>query len=119
MTKTLILYKADSLDAEGWEQRLLLPEGNFTDTLAESIDFSGRLPQLGERVDTYQSDSAGFTSHWREGNWVVTRVEHFSSFDTDTRIVLCWCSYQPINSEWKPVKRGQPAHELLGSEQPV
>lgn len=121
MTKTLIIYKANDLSAQGWEERKLLPGGNLTDTLAEEIDFSGRLPKLGDRVRDYTEldNPTGETVHGREGDWVVSRIEHFSSFDTDTRILLCYCEYQPINANWQPLKRGKPVHEMLGEPLPA
>jgi hypothetical protein len=116
MTKTLIIYKTNDLSTQGWEERKLMPSGNLTDTLAEEIDFSGRLPKLGDRVREYTEldNPGGETVHGRDGDWLVSRIEHFSSFDTDTRIVLCYCQYQPIEADWKPLKRGKPMHEMLG-----
>ena len=52
-------------------------------------------------------DSVGGRTHYREGDWVVDRVEVFtpdismgSSVDT---IVICWCEYEPINAELIPM----------------
>ena len=118
MTKTLIIYKADSLDAHGWEERLLHPSGNLTDTLAEEIDFSGRLPQVGERVREYAEldNPAGESVHGRDSDWFVSRIEQFSSFDTDTRIMLCYCTYSSVETNWQPLNRGKPVAELMAQE---
>lgn len=115
MTKTLIIYKTDDLSAHGWEDRKLLPGENLTDTLAEEIDFSGRLPKLGDRVREYTEldNPGGETVHGRDGDWQVSRIEHFSSFDTDTRIMLCYCEYQPIEANWQPLHRGLPVSEMM------
>lgn len=116
-TKTLIFYKADCFNAHGWEDRLLMPSGGLTDTLAEEIDFSGKLPALGQRVREYlQDEDTGHVTHGKDGNWIVNRIEQFSSFDTDTRIVLAWCSYQAVESQWQQLGRGRPVHELMDTQ---
>ena len=47
--ETWIIYKAES-DAHGWFERQLMPHGSLTHKLAESWDYSGKLPQVGDRV---------------------------------------------------------------------
>ncbi|WP_052128918.1 hypothetical protein [Neosynechococcus sphagnicola] len=122
MTKeTWIVFKAHRMDAHGWQERRLQPFDSFTDILHEEWDSSGRedkLPKPGDRVREYANlDTPGDgVTHGRDGDWIVTRVQHFSSFDTDTRIVICYCEYQPALPNWEPVHRGQPVDELL---QPV
>jgi hypothetical protein len=44
----------------------------------------------------------------RDGDWVVVRVCQFASFDTDERIVVCYCQYEPINAQWQELRRGAP-----------
>jgi hypothetical protein len=114
--KILIIYKADSLSAPGWKDRVLQPAGHLTDTLAESFDYSGQPPLVGDRVRDYLRDEAtGHVTHARDGDWIVNRVECFSSFDTDIKIVLAYCSFQPVQTEWEPILRRQPLEELTAS----
>lgn len=112
--RTLIQYRADSLSAAGWESRKLMPDGRLTNLLWETIDYSGRLPASGDRIRNYQQDSAsGLVTHGKDGDWVVTEIQHFSSFDTKDRIIVCYCQYQPIRTDWQPLQRGLPASEAL------
>lgn len=114
MSETWILYKTETSDAEGWEARQLLPTKSLTDILWENLDYSGKLPQVGDRVRQYsQNPETGSVTHAREGDWVVSHIHQFSSFDTDQRVVVCYCQYQPIVAEWQSVKRGQAVHEML------
>ena len=41
------------MSAEGWEERKLMPSGGLTEMLTEAWDFSGKLPQIGDRVREY------------------------------------------------------------------
>jgi hypothetical protein len=51
--------------------------------------------------------SSGIT-HGRDGDWVVTSINQFSSFDTNQRIVVCYCTYQPVTPDWEKLGRGAP-----------
>lgn len=121
MTKTWIVYKAESMDAEGWEQRRLLPSNAGTEILWENWDFSGKMPQIGDRTRDYENltDPGNGVTHGKDGDWVVNRIEHFSSFDTSDRIVVCYCTYSPINANWQPLRQGKPVHEMLGEPLPT
>lgn len=115
MTSTWIVFKADNMSAPGWEERKLLPSGGLTDILWENWDSSGRLPQVGDRTRDYaalEEDSDSIT-HGREGDWVIERICQFSSPDTQQRIVVCYCSYQPIDPHWEKIHRGAPVSEML------
>ncbi|NEO52702.1 MAG: hypothetical protein F6K54_06185 [Okeania sp. SIO3B5] len=59
--------------------------------------------QPGEDVNT----------HGRDGDWVVTRVEKFVSPDTDKKVFVCYCKYDPVEPEWSLINRGVNASELL------
>lgn len=115
MTKTWIVYKAESMGAEGWEQRRLMPSNTGTDILWENWDFSDKLPQPGDRIREYGNplEASNGITHSKQGNWVVTRIEHFSSFDSNDRIVICYCQYQPVEADWQPLRRGRSVPELL------
>lgn len=121
MTKTWIVYKAESMDAEGWEQRRLLPSNAGTEILWENWDFSGKMPQIGDRTRDYENltDPGNGVTHGKDGDWVVNRIEHFSSFDTSDRIVVCYCTYSPINANWQSLRQGKPVHEMLGEPLPT
>ncbi|MDY6941255.1 MAG: hypothetical protein SWY16_26810 [Cyanobacteriota bacterium] len=115
MTETWIVFKADSTNSPGWEERKLMPSEALTELLAEEWDCSGQLPQVGDRLREYSNleDPANGITHGRDGDWIVTRIHQFSSFDTDSRIVVCYCQYQPISPDWEPLERGLPADEML------
>jgi hypothetical protein len=115
MSETWIVFKSKEMSAEGWEQRLLMPSHSCTDLLAEQWDYSGKLPQVGDRVREYAnlSDPDNGVTHGRDGDWVISGVQQFSSFDTDARIVVCHCEYQPIEANWQKIKRGIAVSEML------
>lgn len=111
-TEVWIVYKAEDMDAPGWEERKIMPRGSLTDILWEnwSSEKNLKLPQPGDRTRDYRSGDRALV---KEGDWLVSRVEQFSSFDTDTRIVVAYCQYEPVEGEWQELKRGQPVGELL------
>lgn len=106
-TKTWIVYKAQSLSAHGWKERMLIPSGGLTEILREAWNYSGKMPQAGDRVTEFHN------GHYRQGDWVVTSVNHFSSPDIEEQIVVCYCEYSPIESPWMEAKRGKPVDEML------
>lgn len=118
MTKpeTWIVYKAETMSSPGWEERKLLPRDSLTDILWENWSSSGRLPSLGSRIREYaniENPEQGGITHGRDGDWVVERICHFSSTDTDQKIIVCYCSYQPIEANWEKLQRGAPVAEML------
>ncbi|MCC3408208.1 MAG: hypothetical protein JGK17_21990 [Microcoleus sp. PH2017_10_PVI_O_A] len=113
--ETWIVYKVESMSAEGWRERKLMPSGGLTEMLTEEWDFSGKLPQIGDRVREYtnlQDPDNGIT-HGKDGDWIVTRINHFSSKETNQEIAVCYCAYQPIEANWVELKRGRPVNEIL------
>jgi hypothetical protein len=115
MSETWIVFKADTMSAPRWEERQLLPAGSITDILCEEWDSSGHLPKVGERVREYTNleDPNNGITHGRDGDWVIERICQFSSPDTEERIVVCYCSYQPIEPHWEKIQRGAPVSEML------
>jgi hypothetical protein len=117
MTKneTWIVYKTESMSAEGWRERKLMPDGGLTDILSEEWDCSGKLPQIGERVREYENleDPGNGVTHGRDSNWIVKSINHYASSDSDLRIVVCYCAYEPIESQWVKLRRGKPVDEML------
>ncbi|MEB3342589.1 hypothetical protein [Okeania sp.] len=114
-TETWIVYKTEGMSEHGWEERILMPRQSLTDILEEnwSAEENPTIPEIGDRTRAYKTDDQDAITHAREGDWIVTRVEKFASFDTDTRIVICYCKYAPIAPQWEEVSRGAPANELL------
>ncbi len=116
--ETWIIYKTESGNSLGWENRKLMPSGGLTDILAEEWDWSGAMPQVGERVREYAnlSDPGNGITHGKDGNWVVTGVDSFNSPTSPLKIVVCTCQFQPIGSEWQEIRRGKPiSDEMLAS----
>lgn len=113
--ETWIVYKVESMSAEGWRERKLMPSGGLTEMLTEEWDCSGKLPQIGDRVREYVNleDPDNGITHGKDGDWIVTRINHFSSQETNQEIAVCYCAYQPIESNWVELKRGRPVNEIL------
>ena len=120
-TETWIVYKTESMSDRGWEERMLMPRQSLTNILEEnwSAEENPKIPEPGHRTRAYKTDDEDAITHAREGDWVVTRVEKFASFDTDTRIVVCYCKYEAIEPQWEEVPRGASANELLEAMEPA
>lgn len=112
--ETWIVFKAEDMDAHGWEERSLMPSGDLTDILHEEWWSDGNVPKVGDRVLEAKQDDDGST-YSREGDWVVSKIQQFSSFDTENRIVICYCVYEPIISKWEEVERGLPVSEMMAT----
>lgn len=115
-SETWIVFKAETMSAHGWEKRQLLPSEAITDILCEEWDSSGQLPKVGSRIREYanlDNPEHGGITHGRDGDWVVTHIHQFSSFDTDQRIMVCYCTYQPVTPDWGKLQRGAPVAEML------
>lgn len=108
--ETWIIYKTVSGNSSGWENRMLMPSEGLTDILAEEWDWSGEMPQVGDRVRDYTNleEPGNGITHGRDGDWVVSKIQRFSSPDTRDRIVVCLCEFQPIDSQWEAIPRGKP-----------
>lgn len=113
--KNWIVYRTDRASSPGWEERLLMPRGSLTDILWEHRTSSDKLPQVGDRVQRFENleDPGNGATHARADDWVVERICQFSSPDTEERIVVCYCSYQPIETHWEKIHRGAPVSEML------
>jgi hypothetical protein len=111
--ETWIIYKA-SPDAEGWFDRRL-SDGSLTDIIAEELDWSGKMPKVGDRVRNYENlaDPGNGATHGKDGDWVVTKILQFSNPDADFDIVVCRCDYQPISADWEELKRGKSVNDML------
>lgn len=118
MSKTWIVYKAESASAPGWESRQLYPSQQGTEILWENWDYSGNLPQIGDRTEIYanlETDGGGIT-HGKPDHWVVVRIQQFKAEDSDERIVVCYCAFSPIEAKWTKLRRGAPLTELTPQE---
>jgi len=104
-----VIFKAES-SAPGWEDRVLMPEGSFTGILAEETWHDGDFPQIGTRV--YESRRNGDDVEARDGDWIISTVEPFTSPEGN-KIVVCHCTYSPITPHWEKLERGAPVDELL------
>jgi hypothetical protein len=108
--ETWIIYKAADPIAPDWLQRHLLPSGSFTQILAEEHDWSGRLPQVGDRMRCYgnPNDPGDGVTHGKDSNWVVAEVQEFTSPTSPVKIVVCLCEFDLIAAEWEELNRVQP-----------
>ena len=114
-TKTWIIYKTDGLSAPGWEERKLQPSGALTSILAEEHDYSGVMPQVGDRVREYTnlSNPGDGVSHGKDGDWVVSEIEIFDNPNASFKVLVCVCQFQPIDSPWEVIRRGEPIDESV------
>jgi hypothetical protein len=118
MSETWIVYKADSMSDQGWEDRQLMPGGGLTDILEENWDWGNHpLPEIGSRTRDYTNlaDPGNGVTHGKDGDWVVNRIQQFLDPDSGDRVVICYCDYQPITPQWQELRRGAPVDEMLAA----
>ena len=118
-SETWIIFHAEP-EQPGWEDRKL-PMGGLTDILEEQLDYTekGSIPQVGDRLRQFlhiaEFASERFpdsSTHVRDGDWVVTRVERYlpnSPNSSKGEIVVCYCAFDPIVSQREPLGRALPA----------
>jgi hypothetical protein len=124
--RTYIIFKAESMSAKGWENRILAHTGAITDILCEYYDSSSRpLPQPGyrpyefHRVEGFDDNEEGGDTHYRTGDWEVVRVEEYpaatpgSNYD---QIAVCYCQYVPKPSSLIPIPQGKISVDSFASE---
>jgi hypothetical protein len=119
-----IIFRAEKREP-GWEKRKLEHTQGLTRILAEYFDSSNKpIPEPGYRplefvrVDQlHDPKEHGYSTHYRTGDWEVTRVETYtpempmSDFDM---IVICYCQYNPINAPLKPMPERQVSIDSFG-----
>lgn len=112
--RVLILFYAETGEP-GWKERFN-PSGSLTNYLKEHRCFSTQpdIPQPGyrffeytqlpEHIDPLYPNS---DTHWREGNWVVSRTEGYKPLRNTEwdEVYFCYCRYQPIQAEWQKINR--------------
>jgi hypothetical protein len=118
-----IIFKAESMSAEGWEERRLAHTEAFTSILAEHYDSSNSpLPEPGYRLREYHQVSKfadkqfpDASTHSRIGDWEVARVEEYGSdipnHDFEA-VVICYCRYSPVTTSLEPMPEIQVAQAL-------
>jgi hypothetical protein len=126
MNERWIIFHAEP-SQPGWENRKL-PMGGLTGILNEQWDYTGsdKIPQIGERFRQFlrieefvDSQFPESSTHSREGDWVITRVEQYLTADCNAskqEIVVCYCKFEPVLSELEPLGRGQTSPQLQESQ---
>jgi hypothetical protein len=123
-----IIFQAEKQDKTGWRNRKLQHTQALTWILAEHWDSSEKpIPEPGYRptefirVDAlHNSAEHGYSTHYRPGDWEVTRVETYSSdlpIGEFERVVICYCKYNPINAPLKPMPARQVSVDSFGGDQ--
>ncbi|WP_193200048.1 hypothetical protein [Nostoc sp. MG11] len=118
-----IIFKAESMSAEGWKERRLSQSEAFTSILAEHYDSSNSpLPEPGYRLREYHKVSKfadkqfpDASTHSRVGDWEVIRVEEYTSEIPSAdfeAVVICYCQYSPVTTPLEPMPEIQIAQEL-------
>lgn len=118
-----IIFKAESMSAEGWEERKLSHTEAYTSILAEHYDASNSpLPQPGYRLREYHNierfadkQFPHASTHSRVGDWEVIKVEEYTpeipTADFES-VVICYCRYSPVTTPLEPLPQIQES-ELL------
>ncbi len=125
MDETRIIFQAEP-DQPGWETRFD-PMGGFTRYLTEHRDFSGKgkIPKVGYRFPVFLRDESAATkrnigsTHYRKGDWVVTRVERYPAGSPDCsckEIAICYCSFCPIEAELVALEEAKVSVDSFGGD---
>ncbi len=121
-----IIFRAEK-DEPGWEDRKLEHTQQLTRILTEHFDSSNKsIPEPGYRpkefirVDAlYNPVEHGYSTHYRQGDWEVSRVETYTpdlpigEFDL---IVICYCKYNPINAPLNAMPERQVSVDSFGED---
>lgn len=111
--ETWIIYKTETMSDHGWRERYLMPSKSITNILHEewSSKPNKKAPLIGSRFRNYTNleDPGNGITHGCDGDWVVTRTQEYSADDdSGDRVIICYCSYQPITPNWQKLKRVKP-----------
>ena len=123
-----IIFKAQSMSAEGWENRMLAHTGATTDILCEYYNSSDEpLPQPGNRPYEFyrieEFDDPQFPdsdTHYRVGDWEVVRVEQYPTAEPGSNydlIAVCYCQYAPKPSPLMPVPSARISIDSFGGDE--
>ncbi|MBD2326065.1 hypothetical protein [Alkalinema sp. FACHB-956] len=122
-----IVFRAERR-SPNWKERKLQHTQALTDILAEHYDCSDKpIPEPGYRptefirVDQlHDPKEHGHSTHYRKGDWEVTRVETYTPDlplgDYDM-VVICYCKYNPINAPLKPMPERQVSLASFGGDE--
>ncbi|NEP81208.1 MAG: hypothetical protein F6K39_25440 [Okeania sp. SIO3B3] len=122
-----IIFQADE-DEPFWEDRMLQHTQALTEMLQEVWDYSDKpIPEPGYRPldfvqvkEDYNPEIHAHSTHYRQSNWEVTRVEVYTPEIPVTKfdqIVICYCRYNPINSELKLMPGRQISKESFDTKE--
>ncbi|MCP2729764.1 hypothetical protein [Limnofasciculus baicalensis] len=125
MDETWIIFEAEP-NQPGWETRLN-PMGGLTDILTEHRDFSskGKIPKIGYRFPVFlRIESAAKpgnigSTHYRQGDWVVTRIEHYPAGSPDCsvrEIAVCYCQFDPIEAQLVQLEEPKVSLDSFGGD---
>lgn len=122
MGRKYIIFRADWQEEQGAENRLLAHTKAATDILAEYFDSSNNpSPELGDRVRQFyrieefaDSQFPEASTHSRDGDWEVIKVEEYKSQGTADfeSIVICYCKYSPVEAPLEPLPKMSVPHQL-------
>lgn len=109
-----IIFRADEYQP-GAGDRILQHTQAVTTILAEHYSGSGcEIPEPGYRPteyvqveSLYKPEKHGYSTHSRDGDWVVDRVEEYTpDLPMGTEfgsVVICYCKYSPIDAPLQPM----------------
>lgn len=124
MERKWIVFKASGNEYD-WRNRKFQHSGSLTNILAEHFDSSNSdLPEVGYRPPEFlkldDSDPLGGKTHYRKSDWEVVRVETYSQdlpMSDFGMIVICYCEYNPIESELKPMPERKVSIDSFGGDE--
>lgn len=105
MSKRLVMFLATG-NEQGWETRKFAHTNALTNILCTHYDCTdSKPPEVGYRPSEQNNEDGKGSTHYRDGDWVVTKVDIFTPDITMTNIydeiVVCSCEYSPITQKWK------------------
>ena len=121
-----IIFQAEP-DAAGWENRKLEHTQVLTRILAEHWDYSDKpIPVPGYRPTEFirrdalhGSQEQSGSTHYRKGDWEVSRVESYTPelpMGKYDEIVICYCQYSPIDAPLKSMPERQISVDSFGGD---
>lgn len=103
---TLRIYRTDGAQP-GWEKRFD-SIGSGTYLLHEEMDYSSNrtILKIGDLLGESKRFPDGEIYH-RQSDWAIVKVQRYPAVGEDCdwdEIVLCYCQFEPIESQWERVQ---------------
>jgi hypothetical protein len=122
-----IIFQADGEDPH-WQERKLQHSQALTWIISEHWDSSDKpIPEPGYRPREFvhvnalhDSQQQAHSTHYRKSDWEVSRVETYTPevpMGKYDMIVICYCTYNPINAPLTPMPERQVSVSSFGGDE--